>query len=832
MALPARSVCVILSLSILVACSLACALTPSPTSPAPLPATSDYREPSASLVRLLTASPPPTPLVDATSRQVALLYRQAVIRFERLAQPRRGLAGFRFDPATRTSGVEPLIERIEILRIDRGGAPPDYEWRPEEGAVFDHVSFSPDGQRLLALMISATGSKLAIFDVELGRARVLDVPVNPAWGPPCTWLDAQSLLCRLVPRGAGDLPAERIGPLTIERFDEPAPTRTYANLLQSPYADDLFEHYFSVELARVGTDGSVERLSVTPGLIQEIDPSPDGSLAVLKRIQRPFSRLVPASQFPSVVELWDLDSGARLYASRPSGFEVEAPQTGREDPRRAAWRPGSPTALGFIERTRGEDGSLQDRWMLIESSSEAGGAVELVRSERAIARFGWTTAGTPYYATGTGDGTGVEIFVVFEDGPSMIWSASTAKAFEDAGRAIRVDGEEGLVLESDGRIFLAGDGLGDEGPSPFLDVFDLRTRETRRVFSAEPGVFETVLAVLDPERLELLTSRETESEPPNLYLVHSGTRTSIRPFETPYPDLEGVTRQRVHYARADGVALSGSLYLPRGWKPGDPPLPTLVWIYPYEFTDREHAEQVDVRAFRFHQVKGPSPLAAVVSGYAVLMNPTVPILFEGGRVNDDYLEQLLSSAEAAVDHLVSIGVSAPGRIAVAGRSYGAFSAANLLIHSDRFATAIAMSGAYNRTLTPFGFQHEKRSFWDATAVYTSISPFFQADRVGSPLLLVHGGADENAGTPPLQARRFAHALIGQGAPVRYVELPEEGHHYWARESVLHAADEMIDWLDRTIGPATDSGQIHGLTPTTPQHLPGRRPLTPPAELAP
>ena len=262
-------------------------------------------------------------------------------------------------------------------------------------------------------------------------------------------------------------------------------------------------------------------------------------------------------------------------------------------------------------------------------------------------------------------------------------------------------------------IFLAGDGLGPDGPQPFLDVFDLRSRRTERIFAAEPGVFEVVLGVLDPEGPVLLTSRETESEPPNLYVVRGATRTALRPLATPYPDLANVTRRVVRYTRSDGVALSGSLYLPAGWN-GDAPLPTLVWIYPYEFSDREQAEQLDVRAFRFHKVKGPSPLAALLEGYAVLLNPTVPILYEGSGVNDDYIPQLVASVEAAVDHLVEIGVADPGRIAVAGRSYGAFSSANLLIHSRRFATAIAMSGAYNRTLTPFGFQREKRSFWEAT----------------------------------------------------------------------------------------------------------------------
>jgi dipeptidyl aminopeptidase/acylaminoacyl peptidase len=209
---------------------------------------------------------------------------------------------------------------------------------------------------------------------------------------------------------------------------------------------------------------------------------------------------------------------------------------------------------------------------------------------------------------------------------------------------------------------------------------------------------------------------------------------------------------------------------------------------------------MDLRFFRFHKVKGPSPLAAVVAGYAVLLNPTVPIVSEGAVPSDDYIPQLVASVEAAVDYLVESGVSDPKRLAVAGRSYGAFSSANLLIHSDRFATAIAMSGAYNRTLTPFGFQHEHRSFWDATEYYTNISPFFHADKLKAPILLVHGGSDENPGTVPFGARRFFHALVGAGGTARYVELPYEGHHYWGRENVLLASAEMLDWLDRFIGP--------------------------------
>jgi dipeptidyl aminopeptidase/acylaminoacyl peptidase len=528
-----------------------------------------------------------------------------------------------------------------------------------------------------------------------------------------------------------------------------------------------------------------------------VEPSPGGTYAVVTRIERPFPRLVPAAQFPSSVEVWDLAQGERRYASAPLGFGTRPVEEGREDPTRFAWRSGTPTALGWIERTLEDGRPSLDRWMVLEAPGDAT-AREIARSARPIRTFGWTSTGTPYFFTAASEGTGVHVHVVTDTGARELWSGSTEEPYNDPGHALRVDGGDGAVLEANGRIFLAGDGMEREGPRPFLDALEIQSGRRERLFTAEPGVFERVLAVLDPATQTLVTSRETEREPPNLFAVRGEARTALRPYATPYPDLQGVQRRVVTYRRKDGVGLSGTLYLPAGHTAGTR-LPTVLWIYPYDFTDRRQAEQLDVRLFRFHQVAGPSPLALLLRGYAVLVNPTVPIVSEGDGTTDRYLEQLVASAEAAVDHLVATGVADATRIGVGGRSYGAFSSANLLVHSRRFATAVAMSGAYNRTLTPFGFQHERRSFWQATDLYAKISPFFHANQIEAPILLVHGGADENPGTPVLQARRFFHALVGEGVPVRYVELPFEGHKYWARENVLDAAAEMIDWLDRTIG---------------------------------
>lgn len=765
------------------------------------PVTSDYREPPPAVTALLAAPTPPEPLLHARSGQVALLFREPVIRMERLARPRLGLAGFRYDPEAGVSGVAPLVYRIEVISAQDPGQEA-IVWQPAAGTVLDFVRFAPDGRTLSALAIGESGpARLALFDIASSRQKVLDVPVNAAWGEPCNWVGADELLCRVVPEDRGAPPAERPAPVIVAYSGDPLPMRTSQNLLENAHEDAQFEYHFGVALARVDRSGAARPVSGLQGLISSVDPSPDGAYAVVTRILPPYLRYAKANRFPSSVELWDLAAGTRLYASRPAGLGLGI-DPGDEDPRRAVWKPVSATGggntLGFIETIRDADGARVDHWKALSTRSPGEPAL-IVSSAKRIQRFGWSSAGTAYFVTRGDSAREISYHVVSDGSVTPIWKGVAADRYDNPGRALRVDGADGPVLESDGRIFIAGDGLSDQGPRPFLDVLDLRTLTVERVFTAEPGVYEVVLGILDPDQPTFVTSRETQSESPNLYRRGGGEHTALRPVPDPFPQLAGVTRRVVTYARADGVALSGTLYLPAGHREGEP-LPTLVWIYPTEFSDPEQAEQMDLRFFRFHKVKGPSPLAAVVAGYAVLLNPTVPIVSDGEEPTDDYIPQLVASVEAAVDYLVESGVSDPERLAVAGRSYGAFSSANLMIHSDRFATAIAMSGAYNRTLTPYGFQHERRSFWEATDYYTSISPFFHTDKIKAPILLIHGGSDENPGTVPFGARRFFHALIGEGVTSRYVELPFEGHHYWARENVLLAAAEMLDWLDRTIGP--------------------------------
>jgi dipeptidyl aminopeptidase/acylaminoacyl peptidase len=375
--------------------------------------------------------------------------------------------------------------------------------------------------------------------------------------------------------------------------------------------------------------------------------------------------------------------------------------------------------------------------------------------------------------------------------------------YNDPGSPVMVRNPQGrLVLQTtdDGKsLFLTSSGASPEGDRPFLDIYDLDTGESTRLFRSEAPYYENPVYVLDAENGLIITRREAVEEPPNYYIrdLNSGSLTPITEFPNPTPQLAGVTKEIISYEREDGVKLNGTLYLPADYDPEtDGPRPVLMWAYPTEFKSADAAGQVSDSPYRFVRVGWYSPMLWLTMGYVVLDDPSMPIVGEGDEEpNDSFVKQLVSSAQAAVDELVRRGVGDPERMAIGGHSYGAFMTANLLAHSDLFRTGLARSGAYNRTLTPFGFQAEERTFWEAPEVYFKMSPFMHAEKINEPILLVHGEADNNSGTFPLQSERFYDALKGHGATVRLVMLPHESHSYRARESVMHVLWETTAWLE-------------------------------------
>ncbi len=594
-----------------------------------------------------------------------------------------------------------------------------------------------------------------------------------------------------------------------------APARTYQDLLGTPHDERLFEYHFTSQLARVPLDGGAATPIGEPAIIGSFSVAPGGEYVRVDLVRRPFSYLVPMNSFAGETRILDI-AGRTVHrvSDRP---EVSPPPIGRDrvrpGPRSVSWRSDAPATLVWAEAQDGgnprREATVRDRVLMLDAPF-TGTPRTLIELDQRYAGVTWGRSDLALVQSQWQAASRARTHVVNPSAPGsaarVLWDRSSEDRYGSPGTPVTTRNPAGfpvLLLTPDGgRIYLSGEGASERGDYPFLDRMALATGRTERLWQNRDPHYETLVSPLDREGRRILTRRESLTEPPNYHVRDLARRSAaaITDFPDPAPQLAGVRRQIITYRRADGVMLSATLFTPPGYDARrDGPLPMLMWAYPREFRDAAAAGQLADSPNRFPQVSGASHLFLLTQGYAVLDSPTMPIVGADGREpNDTYVEQLVASARAAVDKVVEMGVADRGRIGMGGHSYGAFMTANLLAHSDLFRAGIARSGAYNRTLTPFGFQAEPRSYWEAAEVYDRMSPFNHADRVDEPILLIHGQADDNSGTFPVQTERFYAALQGHGATVRYVVLPLEAHGYRARESVQHTLAEMIDWMDRYV----------------------------------
>ncbi len=772
-----------------------------------------YMLPPDDILSIVDAPSTPSVSLHPRGEMMLLLDNPSMPALEELAREELRLAGMRIDPATNGPSRARYNTGISVMDID-GTNERRLRGLPYPSKI-NNVRWAPDGSMIAFLVTLADGIELWYADVSKAEAYRLTGPVvNDVLGNPFTWLsDSETIIYAEVPGGRGDAPerpAVPDGPVVQESIGRQAPARTFQDLLGDRYDEELFEYYATSQLVRIGITGN-RRLLGDPALFRTISSSPDGNYLMVASVQRPFSYLVPQSRFPYNVEVWNTDghlvrtiAEIPLMEEMPRGFGATFP-----GPRSFTWRNDAPATVYWVEALDGGDPSVDvpHRDQLVWLSAPFTGEPE--RGLKLELRYSGITWGNDEMAVVNefwrNDRRLITSFFNPEkhDGKDVIWDRSMEDRYGDPGSFMTVMNENGFsVLQFDDRgrsLYLSGAGASPEGNRPFVDEFDIGTRSVSRLWRSESPYYEVPVRLLDPGRGKLLTRRESVEEPQNYFVrdLHYGTTDQVTFFPDPQPQLRDVSREVIHYEREDGVSLTAELFLPAGYDPDtDGPLPAILWAYPREFRSADAAGQVTGSPYTFTRVGSTSVVLFVTQGYAVLNNASFPIVGEGDEEpNDTFVEQLVANAEAAVNKIVAMGVADPGRIAVSGHSYGGFMTANLLSHSDLFAAGIARSAAFNRTMTPFGFQAEERTYWEAPEVYFRMSPFSYAHQVTAPTLLIHGAADNNAGTFPMQSERYYNALQGHGVTTRLVMLPYESHGYVARESVLHVLWEYTQWLD-------------------------------------
>ncbi|OBX23168.1 MULTISPECIES: S9 family peptidase [Bizionia] len=777
-----------------------------------------YQKPHQNILELAEAPLAPSIRMDSNGENIVFLYRSAYKTIEELSETEMRLGGLRINPVTNIGSRTRYNTDIKV-KNDKTGNPKAVSGLPTDGR-YANFSWSPNQKYMTFTNTVSTGAELWLLDINKAQAKKLtDAKLNANMGNPAVWMkNSEALLVKMLPKNREALintkEAVPTGPtISVSEAGVKAQNRTYQDLLKNPNDEHNFEQLAHSELYKVTLNGNTSLWKST-AMYRGLSFSPDGNYVMITTIDKPFSYLVPYYRFPSETIIYKANGDlvksmlkVPLIEDLPQGFMAE--RTGMRD---LNWRNDKPATLYWAEVLDGGDPENEVPFRdevfqqdapftgkitsLLKVKDRFSGITWGTDNMAIVYDYWWNTRNSRTYAFNPSN-PNQEPTVLFDRNYQDVYSnpgsfVSTKNAFN----------EYVLDVNNNNKAYLIGDGYSDAGKFPFVDEMNLETQKTTRLYqSTLTDKVESISSALDAKDGTFLVRLESKNEFPNYYIRNikkKNSLTALTTFENPFKSIQNVKKEVITYKRDDGLELSGTLYLPTDYEKGKK-YPMILWAYPREFKDKSSASQNTSSSNEFTYPYYGSPIYWVTRGYVVLDDAAFPIIGEGDeQPNDTFIKQLVGNGKAAIDAVDALGYIDRDRVAVGGHSYGAFMTANLLAHSNLFAAGIARSGAYNRTLTPFGFQSEERNYWEAPEVYYNMSPFMHADTMKTPLLLIHGEADNNSGTYPLQSERYFNALKGLGAPVRLVMLPRESHGYSAKESILHMLWEQDEWLERYV----------------------------------
>lgn len=778
-----------------------------------------YQKPPQEILELADFERAPSLSMNSKRTKMLFQYRNTYKTLADLSEKELRLAGLRINPNTNIASTVTYINNLKYKEVKDAEAK-QVEGLPENAKI-SNITWSPDETKIAFTNTTDTDVELWCLDFETGKAsRLTDAILNANLGNPYTWFkDSKSFLVRTLPANRPALvdgkEAIPTGPtVSVSETGAKAQNRTYQDLLQNATDEANFETLVTSELHKVDLSGNSSLWKNKDMYINETF-SPDGNYITVSTMHRPYSYIVPLQRFPSTTTIYDTNgklvsefNDSPLLEVLPKGFM--ATNMGK---RNISWRADKPSTLYWVEALDGGDPEKEVEYRDEVFQLDAPFTGQPVSLAKTINRYAGIIWGNETHAILYDNWWNTRNTKTYLFNPStpqidpvILYDRNYQDVYNDPGNFDTKRNKYGqYTLNLDGNMaYLIGNGYTEKGQFPFVDEINLETKQTKRLYQSNNTENKVdIISIIDAKKGEYLIRMESATEYPNYYILNTIKRIApiaITHFQNPFQSIANVHKEVLKYKRPDGVELTGTLYLPVGYDmQKKEKLPMIMWAYPTEYKDKSSAGQNTTNKNEFIYPYYGSPIYWVTKGYAILDDASFPIVGEGDtEPNDTFLDQLVANAKAAIDAVDELGYIDRTRVAVGGHSYGAFMTANLLTHSDLFAAGIARSGAYNRTLTPFGFQAEERNYWEAPEVYNSMSPFMHADKMKTPMLLVHGADDNNSGTYTMQSERYFNALKGFGAPVRLVLLPKESHGYAAKESVLHLLWEQDQWLDKYV----------------------------------
>ncbi|MBN8623056.1 MAG: S9 family peptidase [Flavobacteriales bacterium] len=775
-----------------------------------------YQKPSAEILQLAEFERAPSVLMDSKKEWMIFSYRPTYKSLDDLNQDEMKLAGLRVNPVTNISSTMTFSNNLKIRKL-KDKMEVQVQGLPANPRIA-YTSFSPDEKKLAFTNTTSKGVELWVLDLATNSAKKLtNDNLNANLGTPYVWMkDSKTLLVKQIPANRAALIDDKKslpdGPTVSTSDGKVSQNRTYQDLLKNPQDEANFETLAKSELVKVSLNGTQESFKPTE-IYTAMSFSPDGNYLMLTTIQKPFSYIVPLNRFPMTTTVFDQNGNAvkvvneiPLNEIMPKGFS--SVRTGK---RAMTWRDDAPSTLVYAEALDGGDqaksADFRDEIFLWEAPFSAS-PKSFFKTKQRYSGTDWSNSDYAVVSDSWYDTRNTKSYLInLKDNSSkVIEDRNFQDVYSDPGRFNNTRNQYGrnVIDIENNKAYLVGDGFTKDGQKPFIDEIDLITQQKKRLYTSNlKNSKEDLYDIIDIKKGEILTVQQSANQYPNYFLrnIKNNKVAAVTNFPNPFESLKNVYKEVIKYKRNDGVELTGTLYLPANYdrKNHKEKLPLLIWAYPTEYKDKNTAGQNTQSPNDFTFPSYGSFIYWVTKGYAVLDDAAFPIVGEGKtEPNDTFIPQLVANGKAAIDAVDKLGYIDTNKVAVGGHSYGAFMTANLLTHSKDYACGIARSGAYNRTLTPFGFQSEQRNYWDVPNIYNTMSPFMNADKMKTPLLLIHGEADNNPGTFTLQTERYFQALKNLGAPVRMVLLPKESHGYAAKESILHTLWEQDQFLEKCL----------------------------------